>query len=122
MSLAVSALYLLLTIVIIFGVAWVICWLLQTFVKAVPAQVQNFIYIVAAILAIIKVVVWLGGVGNVFAAEAPHHVARPSAIHEHVDRGHVIGGTSRRYEPGFVTPRYGRRLRGCDRVLLWRCW
>lgn len=51
---------LLLTLVIIFGAAWAICWVLQTFAKAVPAQVQTFVYLVAAIIAIIKIAMWAG--------------------------------------------------------------
>jgi heme A synthase len=123
MGLIVSALYLLLTIVIIFGVAWMICWLLKTFIPQVPGQVQNFIYIIAAILAIIYVVVWLGslsgGIGSVFprahAAEIRHDVGRSAVVHERV----VPRLDVHRREPAFVAP---RRLRGCDRVLKWRCW
>ena len=118
MGLAVSALYLLLAIVIILGVAWVICWLLRTFVPQVPAQVQNFVYIVAVIICIIKVVIWAGGVGA-FAAERHdverHDVGRPAVVH-----GRVVPRLGvYRHEPAFVAP---RRLRGCDRVLRWRCW
>ena len=113
MGLAVSALYLLLAIVIILGVAWVICWLLRTFVPQVPAQVQNFVYIVAVIICIIKVVIWAGGVGA-FAAER-HDVGRAAVVHERV----VPRLDVHRHEPAFVAP---RRLRGCDRVLRWRCW
>src|ERR1700677_5078814 len=108
MGLIVSALYLLLTIVIIFGVAWLICWLLKTFIPQVPGQVQNFIYIIAAILAIIYVVGWLGslsgGIGSVFprahAAEIRHDVGHPAVVHERV----VPRLDVHRREPAFVAP------------------
>ena len=56
----VGALNLLLALVVIFGVAWVICYILATYAKQVPPQVQSFIWLVAAIIAIIKVVQWAG--------------------------------------------------------------
>lgn len=51
---------LLLTLVIIFGAAWAICWILSTFAKMLPPQVCTFIYLVAAIIAIIKICIWAG--------------------------------------------------------------
>lgn len=56
----VGALNLLLALAIIFGVAWVICYILATYAPQVPVQVQSFIWLVAAIIAIIKVVQWAG--------------------------------------------------------------
>ena len=38
----VGALNLLLALAIIFGVAWVICYILATYAKQVPGQVQSF--------------------------------------------------------------------------------
>ena len=57
---AAGALSLLLTIVLIFGVAWAICYVLRTFAPQVPAQVQPFIWLVAALIVIIKLVAWVG--------------------------------------------------------------
>ena len=51
---------LVLTLVIIFGAAWAINWVLATYAKAVPAQVQSFVYLIAAIIAIIKIAMWAG--------------------------------------------------------------
>ena len=83
MHLGIAAMYLLLAIVIIFGVAWLICYVLRVFVPQVPPQVQNFVWIIAAILVIIKLILFLGIVPG-FAAEAPK---RAPAIHRDVHDG-----------------------------------
>lgn len=57
---AASALALLIAICIILGVAWVLCYILSRFAKDVPPQVQNFIWLIAALICCYKVVVWAG--------------------------------------------------------------
>ena len=47
-----------LTLVVIFGAAWAINYVLATYAKMVPAQVQAFVWLVAAIIAIIKIALW----------------------------------------------------------------
>lgn len=64
----VVAVYLLLALAVIFGAAYVICYIPATYAPQVPGQVQSFIrwavnvyriaWLVAAIIAIIKVVQW----------------------------------------------------------------
>jgi hypothetical protein len=51
---------LVLALAVIFGAAWAICWVLRTYAKAVPAEVQTFVYLIAAIIAIIKIAMWAG--------------------------------------------------------------
>lgn len=48
-----------LTCVIILGIAWLIIWILHKFTPA-PAQVDNFIWLVAALICVIKLVQFLG--------------------------------------------------------------
>lgn len=50
---------LLLTCVIILGLAWLIIWILHTFASA-PAVVDKFIWLVAALICVIKIVQFLG--------------------------------------------------------------
>lgn len=55
-----SAVLLLIHIAIILGVAWAICWILGKFAPAVPAQVQSFIWLIAALVCVYALVVWAG--------------------------------------------------------------
>ena len=109
MHLAIAAMYLLLTIVIIFGVAWAICYVLAHYAPQVPAQVQSFVWLVAAILVIIKLIFFLGLVPG-YAAEAPTRapvaVERnhppghdPRDLDGHIDRGIKDGGLHRDVQP-----------------------
>lgn len=95
MHLGIAAMYLLLAIVIIFGVAWAICYVLRTFVPQVPPQVQSFVWIIAAILVIIKLIFFLGIIPG-YAAEAPK---RAPVAAEHTDRGIKDGGLHRNEQP-----------------------
>ena len=107
MHLAIAALYLLLAIVIIFGVAWAICYVLQRFCPQIPAQVQSFVWLIAAILVIIKLVFFLGIVPG-YAAEAPRPAVvernhppghDPRDLDGHIDRGIHDGGLNRDVQP-----------------------
>jgi hypothetical protein len=55
-----SGLSLLLTLVIIFIVAWSICYILAKWAPDVPAQVQKVVWLIAAIVACIKLALWAG--------------------------------------------------------------
>jgi hypothetical protein len=57
---AAGAIALLITICIIFGVAWAICYVLATFAKDVPPQVQKFIWLIAALIVIYKLIIFAG--------------------------------------------------------------
>lgn len=57
---AASAIMLLITICIIFGVAWVICYVLGRFAPDIPKQVQTFIWLIAALIVVYKLVLWVG--------------------------------------------------------------
>jgi hypothetical protein len=55
-----SLVYLILAVAIIFAVCWAVCWVLQNFAPAMPAQVQSFVWLVGALIAIIKICLWAG--------------------------------------------------------------
>lgn len=55
-----GAILLLIHIVVILGVAWAICFVLGKFAPQVPAQVQSFIWLIAALICCYYLALWAG--------------------------------------------------------------
>jgi hypothetical protein len=54
-----SILSLILTVLIILGAVWIVIWVIKMFVE-IPARIEQFIWVIALLLCLIRLAMWAG--------------------------------------------------------------